>query len=422
MKNKAIGLAVFMLILTAGCIEMQRNVSTRERVITGYNPYDEMLHPDLLIYHESEEQSRLYNRIKVNEFMFNRANRKDRYEAKMRIHYRIYDSPSEKKPRLENNATITLDSMHRNTYLTSYLKVKEPLNGKYFMEVKVEDMLQGASVTKELIFDKSSEFNASNYLLVYADNQRPLFLNVVDKNEKIYLRYRGKTPDKIFISYFSETVPIAPPPFSKSNAGLLSLENQDTKKIKNLQKDPFSLEKEGVYFIRVDTAANKGVPVYNFGEHYPRIETPSQMLGPLRYLLSTQEYRKLKSRKNLKLAIDNFWLGLTSSMKDARQLIKIYYTRVTFANLYFTSLTQGWKTDRGMIYTVFGPPHMVKKGFEYEKWVYGDRQGLDNVSFHFRKIDTPLSPNHYVLERKIAFEKFWSKAVETWRKGKVYSY
>jgi len=422
MKNlKYIG-AAFLLVFMAGCFEFQNTTQTKQRVVTDYNPYSELIHPDLMIYHESESVSRLYTRVNVKELLYNRANKERRYEGKMRIRYRIYKAPAKNKPALEDGAILTLDSMHRNTYLTSYLKIKGNLSGRFFMQVKVEDLLKGAAVTRELIFDKSSEFAASNYLLVYADNQRPLFLNIVDSKDEVFLRYRGETPNRLFINYFADPLPIAPPPFSNSTAGLLSEKDSRLKKLDGLKKTPFSLTKNGVYFIRVDTVASQGLPVYNFGAHYPRVKTAAQMLGPLRYLLSTREYEKLKGRSNLKLAIDNFWLGLTSNMEDARQLIKIFYNRVTFANIYFTSLTQGWKTDRGMIYTVFGPPHAVKKGLDFEEWVYGDREGLNNISFYFRKIDTPFSPNHFVLNRKIAYESHWSNAVDTWRQGKVFSY
>ena len=36
-----------------------------------------------------------------------------------------------------------------------------------------------------------------------------------------------------------------------------------------------------------------------------------------------------------------------------------YYRRVRFANEEFTQYKDGWKTDRGMIYILFGPPNQV---------------------------------------------------------------
>ncbi|MCH7783138.1 GWxTD domain-containing protein [candidate division KSB1 bacterium] len=53
-----------------------------------------------------------------------------------------------------------------------------------------------------------------------------------------------------------------------------------------------------------------------------------------------------------------------------------YYRRVRFANEEFTQYKDGWKTDRGMIYILFGPPNQVFysdfSSFEKatQQWVY----------------------------------------------------
>ena len=42
------------------------------------------------------------------------------------------------------------------------------------------------------------------------------------------------------------------------------------------------------------------------------------------------------------------------SLERAKELIKNYYGRLQHANLFFTSYLEGWKTDRGMIFMIFG--------------------------------------------------------------------
>ena len=75
-----------------------------------------------------------------------------------------------------------------------------------------------------------------------------------------------------------------------------------------------------------------------------------------------------------------------------------------------------------MIYTVFGPPHAVRKGMDYEEWVYGDQKSLENIRFRFNRVENPFSIDHYVLQRKLAYESVWSEAVDTWRNGEVFAY
>ena len=49
--------------------------------------------------------------------------------------------------------------------------------------------------------------------------------------------------------------------------------------------------------------------------------------------------------------------------QKAKSLIAIYYNRIQNANLHFTTFKEGWKTDRGMIYVVFG---LIYNGVCYE--------------------------------------------------------
>jgi len=55
-----------------------------------------------------------------------------------------------------------------------------------------------------------------------------------------------------------------------------------------------------------------------------------------------------------------------------------YYTRVAYANEHFRHYIDGWKTDRGMVYIIYGPPSAVDRhpvdveSKPYEVWDYYD--------------------------------------------------
>jgi hypothetical protein len=121
------------------------------------------------------------------------------------------------------------------------------------------------------------------------------------------------------------------------------------------------------------------------------------------------------------LAVDKFWLNTTKEMNRSRELIRIYYSRVFYANTYFTSYTDGWRTDRGMIYLIFGPPKAVTKTPEKETWIYADKLNYRVLQFVFNRVRNEYSDNDYLLERSIDFRQFWSQAIESWRQGKVYN-
>jgi GWxTD domain-containing protein len=183
----------------------------------------------------------------------------------------------------------------------------------------------------------------------------------------------------------------------------------------------FNFQTEGMYFIQTDTTQSEGLYLMHFGKHYPRIKTPEAMLDPLEYITTTVEFRKLQAETNQKLAIDNYWLKLGGNPDISRELIRVFYTRMYFANYYFTSFKEGWKTDRGMIYIIFGQPNYITKTATTETWEYYNTQSAKNVEFIFDKAPSVYTGNHYVLQRSEYFNSFWRQAVDTWRSGKVYS-
>ncbi|HQR34708.1 MAG TPA: GWxTD domain-containing protein [Blastocatellia bacterium] len=76
----------------------------------------------------------------------------------------------------------------------------------------------------------------------------------------------------------------------------------------------------------------------------------------------TDEERKtfnsLKTDDEREQFIESFWLRRDPDPDtDANEYREEYYQRIAYANEHFTSGIPGWKTDRGRIYIMFGPPH-----------------------------------------------------------------
>jgi GWxTD domain-containing protein len=74
-----------------------------------------------------------------------------------------------------------------------------------------------------------------------------------------------------------------------------------------------------------------------------------------------------------------FWKRRDPNPNTPRnEKMELYYSRVEYANRHFTHYREGWRTDMGMIYIIFGPPNDVSRHpFEvdskpYELWRYYD--------------------------------------------------
>ena len=85
----------------------------------------------------------------------------------------------------------------------------------------------------------------------------------------------------------------------------------------------------------------------------------SQAIQNMRYILDDDEWkrlRKAKSEEQERLFIE-YWVGRdpTPETKE-NELMDEYFSRINYSNVNFKTYTDGWKSDMGMIYILFGPP------------------------------------------------------------------
>ena len=140
------------------------------------------------------------------------------------------------------------------------------------------------------------------------------------------------------------------------------------------------------------------------------------MLLPLRYLTTKKEFNELLLQKNKKIAVENFWIEIAGNQSRAKSLIRKYYNRVQEANRLFTSYLEGWKTDRGLIYIIFGPPNIVYRMSDYERWIYGEAGNKLSLKFDFVKVNNPFTDNDYSLVKSPDYKEKWYHAVNYWRR------
>jgi len=108
----------------------------------------------------------------------------------------------------------------------------------------------------------------------------------------------------------------------------------------------------------------------------------------LKYIEKGSAYKKLKNAKGeeKRQMFLSFWRSKDpTSGTEQNELMEEYYRRVAYSDATFSSTRDGWKTDRGMIYIILGPPTDVERRHHdsgnkpYEVWYYS---GL-NRSFVF---------------------------------------
>jgi GWxTD domain-containing protein len=158
---------------------------------------------------------------------------------------------------------------------------------------------------------------------------------------------------------------------------------------------------------------------------FPKVETLSQMIEPLVYITYADELRPLlmaKSAEEQKLAFDTFWGAQMPNRQAAENALRVFYSRVEEANLYFSTQKEGWKTDKGMVYILLGAPMTVENQGESEVWRYASSSRDPFSSFAFQKIYPSGDDGftNYVLIRQSAYEVGWRRRVEALRQGSIF--
>lgn len=159
--------------------------------------------------------------------------------------------------------------------------------------------------------------------------------------------------------------------------------------------------------------------------NYPSLKTPEELAKPLYYLMDAKEYNQLMSIKNsdsLKKAIDRFWLSNVKNATVARNVVAMYYQRVEEANKQFSNFKEGWKTDPGMIYILFGPPWYSNVFSNQMVWSYSYNREDPEKNFVFRrpKLKTKFYPfNNFLLERSNYYYSIQYAQIGRWKSGAI---
>lgn len=395
--------------------------STKQKSQALYNPFIYRMHPEFFIYEQNAQKTVLYTKIYLSEIKFIPIGPQKRYQGKIRIEYKIYDAVNSKQVLDSASANFNIRKQKNQNNIISYLQINDNNRDKYYLEINTTDIYRQSSVTKFIFVDKTNINSEQKYLVISKKNNQIYFKNFFRPEH--YFSIKHNTPvDRIYVKYYKEEIPMPYPPYSEMKRGQINTEPDSIWSVSGMEAFQFHEEKPGFYFLQIDTTQSGGLSLLNPGPYFPYVKTSLDMVKPLQYLCSEEEFQDLINSSNKKLAVDRFWLECAGdNTARARELIRIYYNRTLYANVYFTSFTQGWRTDRGMIYLMFGPPKTVKNFADKEIWLYHDRLNFKVLQFVFKKVENSYTDNDFVLERHIDFRSFWFQAIKSWRNGKVYS-
>ena len=194
---------------------------------------------------------------------------------------------------------------------------------------------------------------------------------------------------------------------------------------------PLPVLDPGVYLVAVTLADAEGGPLAAADRvvvvrraDYPVPSRVGDLIAPLAYLATPREMARLTGAAPAaqRQAFDRFWGDQLDDRRLAAATVRAYYERVEEANRRFATYKDGWKTDPGMAYVLFGPPRYVEPTLDGERWSY-PAGGAAPPVLTFERAVTPLPGGRRVevltLLRDRAYGESLARARRQWRSGVV---
>ena len=336
------------------------------------------------------------------------------------LNYVMYSDYGTRDRLAYGNVPMTIENLSRmDNQLVAQFDLKKP--GKDFGVLLME--ISQTGTLKKVLNDLPIRFKgqrvSDRYAVFGEQHDAPLRRHFINQDETVQIRSLSGRSLPLQVSFYGEGFDAAPSPMNTvPRAVSKTLKIDSTFAVQSGQT--LSLSQEGLYYFQSDTSQFDGLGILVKNDRYPKMTQPDQLTDPLLYMSTNQEITDMQNARDSKKALDKYWLSLMNGNPDlARQVIRTYYDRVEDANRLFTTYKEGWKTDKGMIFIILGPPDKVQRSKDKEVWVYDQKANATNVNFTFNKRTNQFVDDHYELVRFVEYQPIWYPVVEAWRNGAI---
>jgi len=284
--------------------------------------------------------------------------------------------------------------------------------------IEIENIVRNKRYLYDIPISTNPTFTQNPFLIFDKNGVLPLFENHINAGTTVKIKNPFNDQSRFEINGQINNKPVAMPPFDATKLSDPTIIAVDTIYGANHNED-FLFSNEGFFTINDSDDQTKTFGILVGSKFYPRYGDYKTMSQPLIYISTSKEFNGIRESTDTKKEFENFVLGTITSKPDiASDFIKYYFRRVKDAGYMFTSTQEGWKTDKGMLYQIFGNPRQVFRNENTELWVYNFEDG-GRVRFVFDIIKGDGNVKEYKLIRNKKYREIWMDAVTRWRNGQV---
>lgn len=360
-------------------------------LFTSLQAQQETLRPDFkflpLFFRHSEDQTRVELHFRTNRLNLIFKSSDKNYVAKLDLNLYVY-SGNKLLVHESHDTAITLSSYDETTIDTT-------------VELKQLNILLPPGKFKFLakLFDRNSSKESKVETLMVvprfgagSDWISSIILGSVSKDGKPQILLDNRfSPDNGMLYYYAEIYYL---PSDENITGTVSLYNNKTRFYKLNEKItsntisgtiPVDSLESGPYTLKITlsdahTSYSKETTLFIVWSPLAWFETDlNGSLELLSYIGSNDEIDSIRKapKEERRKKFENFWRKRDPTPNTAKnEAMDEFYERVKYANEHFTGIRDGWRTDMGRVYIIYGPPDEIERHpFElgsapYEIWYY----------------------------------------------------
>ena len=261
------------------------------------------------------------------------------------------------------------------------------------------------------------EWRRPPFILMSPTKEVPYFGNYALVNSGLRPVHLFNAEAKFEINAVLDNSSFPLPPFEDSPLPIPETAPIDTLYgVNNMES--FNFYNEGVYEFKTSEDEGVKLSILITDEYYPYYNDYSELVKPLIFITTNDEFQKLRGSDFPRDAFEEFVnLSISNNQNLSKEFIRKYYQRLRKSARLFSADRAGWKTDRGMIFQIYGKPQQVFRNETTELWVYTSPNG-GRVRYIFDLLTDDGVLSHKLLRGK-RYRDYWMQAVTQWRTGRV---
>ena len=334
------------------------------------------------------------------------------------IQYDIRDSYIDEKhvnsaTRLDSAALIATGFRE---FIYSFEFEKTPDQSLIVLEVN--NILRNRKFLIDIPIQRNKNTRNQPFLIFEAQRNVPYFSRFVNLDQAVRLVNVFGNDGKYQVQGVVNNQAVAIPTFDEGRVQAPTVIEIDTL-YGPVEGEIMKFSTAGYYVINDSTEPSNSMGILVTDSFYPYFGQFEKMIEPLIFISTNDEFKTLRRATDSRMAFEDFvTTRISNGGKVAQDFVKFYYRRVRKSAHLFTSNKEGWKTDRGMVYQIYGNPLQVFRNEEQELWVYAAPNG-GRIRFNFAVVSAESNLLEYSLIRESKYKESWMDAVTSWRSGKV---